>query len=209
MSDRPITDFEWITQLDEAKGLVVGSTYRNNNSAKVFLCAIAEQEKRKVAEAIKHCDFACIIGDGSTDSSTNEQEMWFLRTCKDGHINIYFVGVFSPDKANAENIVVGIKELLKTLKIDWADVINKLVGLSCDGASVMTGIKSGLGALLRKENPMILTIHCLAHRLELALKNMSKKCPLYRKTVDTLLLGLYLFYHDSSLNRAMLVRSMR
>ena len=39
---RPFTDFVWMAQLDEAKGLDVGSTYRTDKSAQVFTNFVAE-----------------------------------------------------------------------------------------------------------------------------------------------------------------------
>ena len=50
-----------------------------------------------------------------------------------------------------------------------------MAALACDGASVMLGSKAGVGALLRREQPCLISIHCMAHRLELALKDASKK----------------------------------
>ncbi|WAR25571.1 K1586-like protein, partial [Mya arenaria] len=76
------------------------------------------------------------------------------------------------------------------------DFKTKLVGFCSDGASNMQGHKSGLVALLRKTHPHIVTVHCLAHRLELAFKDTIKKVPLYEKMM-TLLLGLYYLYRKS------------
>ena len=107
-----------------------------------------------------------------------------------------------PEKADATSLVGEIRHLVSTnMSLEWDDVSSKLVALSCDGASVMLGCKAGVGALLQKEQPSLIKIHCMAHRLELSLKDMAKSTKLYVKTVDTLLLGLYLFYHYSSLNR--------
>lgn len=47
----------------------------------------------------------------------------------------------------------------------------------------------------------------MAHRLELSIKDVFKKVPLYRKVVDTLLKGLFYFYHNSPLNNTMLHRT--
>jgi len=49
-------------------------------------------------------------------------------------------------------------------------------------------------------------VHCFAHRLELAFKDASKSSSLHEKAVATLLIGLYYFYHESTVNRAMLKR---
>ncbi|KAH3828370.1 hypothetical protein DPMN_130328 [Dreissena polymorpha] len=93
------------------------------------------------------------------------------------------------------------------MSLELDDVSSKMVALSCDGASVMLGCKAGVGALLQKEQPSLIKIHCMAYRLELSLKDMAESTKFYVKTVDSLLLGLYLFYHYSSLNRSMLNRS--
>lgn len=54
------------------------------------------------------------------------------------------------------------------------------------------GKRSGVAAHLREENPEIVIIHCLAHRLELAFKDAIKQIGnrLYEKTT-TLLLGWF------------------
>lgn len=78
MNDRPLSDFDWICDLDEAKGLVIGKTYRhttNSYSPKQFVHAIAETAYQTVSETITNSRFMCLIGDGSTDSAIIEQEM--------------------------------------------------------------------------------------------------------------------------------------
>jgi len=82
----------------------------------------------------------------------------------------------------------------------------KQVALSCNGASVMLGCRTGVGALLQHDAPLFLTFHCLAHRLELALKDMCIEVNLFDKNVNVLLSGVYVFYHKITLNRAMLKR---
>lgn len=90
--------------------------------------------------------------------------------------------------------------------MDWNEISNKLVGLSCDGASVMTGCKSGVRAILEKDCPSIVTIHCMAHRLELSLKDVAKKLKTYER-VSILSAGLYYYHHNSALNRAVLQKT--
>ena len=71
----------------------------------------------------------------------------------------------------------------------------------------MTGIRTGVGALLKRDQSCLITVHCLAHRLDLSLKDGAKGIKLYEKAVSTLAMGLYFFYHNSALNRAILCRS--
>ena len=46
-----------------------------------------------------------------------------------------------------------------------------LVGSGSDGAAVMTEWISGVTALLKKKQPCLCTIHCMAHQLELSFKD--------------------------------------
>ncbi|XP_060554316.1 zinc finger protein 862-like [Ruditapes philippinarum] len=206
--NRPFTDFMWMCELDSVKNVNVGETYRNAAAAKTFINYIAKNEITKVSSRISTSKFLCIIGDGSTDASVKEQEMWFVRYCREGIISTDFIGVDSCDKASAENIVNGLQNVVQTnLSYDWNKFLLKTVAISCDGASVMVGCKGGVGAILRRQQPDMITIHCMAHRLELSLKDAAKSVKLYEKTISVLAMGLYYFYHNSSLNRAMLKRS--
>jgi hypothetical protein len=134
--------------------------------------------------------------------------LWFIRTCTAGVVNVHFAGVHATERANAENIVKGLQSIVdENIGTKWGDFTSKLVALSCDGASVNTGQKSGVGALLQKWQPDLIVLHCMAHRLELSVKDVMKKVPLYQRVVGTLLKGLFYFYHNSSLNTSMLRRT--
>lgn len=68
--------------------------------------------------------------------------MWVVRGCRAGIVTVDFIGVHSAIKATAENIVHGLQEtVVSNLKMKWNEISNRLVGLSCDGASVMTECK--------------------------------------------------------------------
>lgn len=55
---------------------------------------------------------------------------------------------------------------------DWK---NKLVALTTDGASVMTGVNNGVVTKLCADRPYVLGIHCMAHKLELAFSDGIRK----------------------------------
>ncbi|KAJ8313458.1 hypothetical protein KUTeg_008992 [Tegillarca granosa] len=74
----------------------------------------------------------------------------------------------------------------------------------------MFGIKKGVTALLKKSHPEIEITHCLAHRIELAVKSAVKQVSnkLYDRAM-TLRLGLYYFYKKSSKQKKQLVRTLK
>ena len=81
---------------------------------------------------------------------------------------------------------------MKTV-LEVPNFVSKLVALGSDGALVMLGKNSGVFALLKKQQPSLIAVHCSSHRLELCYKDAIKKVPVVEK-VNTLLTGLYDMY---------------
>ena len=133
--------------------------------------------------------------------------MFFLRHVEDGMPLVKFAASVEVERSDSASILNSMqKAVAHYLEIPCNVFFSKLVGLGCDGASNMTGHRNGLIALLQKEQPSAIVVHCFAHRLELAFKDASKSNSLHEKVVATLLMGLYYFYHKSTVNRSMLKR---
>jgi transposase-like protein len=85
----------------------------------------------------------------------------------------------------AETLVCAVADKLGQLQIDC----DKVVGLASDGASVMTGRKTGVGARLAAKCPGLIQVHCVAHRLNLSCTDALKQHPylqLLREKVNSL-----------------------
>ena len=79
---------------------------------------------------------------------------------------------FSVIELTESQDAVGLKTALEeALKSKDMDIMDKTVFLASDGASVNSGLKSGLITLFKEERPWITFVWCLSHRLELALKD--------------------------------------
>ena len=65
------------------------------------------------------------------------------------------------------------------------------------------GSHSGIGARLQRKQPLLTSVHCMAHLPELAFKQVIQENEAKLKVL-ALLENLYKFYHNSSLNRSML-----
>ena len=57
-------------------------------------------------------------------------------------------------------------------------------GQAFDGANNMSGIRNGTRALFKQEQPRALYVHCLAHSLNLCVKDVSKMSKLLQDTQD-------------------------
>lgn len=201
---RPFTDFVWLCNLDEVKGVDVGETYRNDKQVVTFSHYIAETSRQEIVKLINDAKFLSVICDGCTDTAVQEEEIIYVRYSKSGEIKTVFLAIDSPDRADADGVFKCIEKALDSAEVkDWR---KKIVGFGSDGANVMIGKKSGVVAKLKSLQPSLQGVHCFAHKLELSYKDALKKATYYPR-MKTLLLGLYLFYHNSPLNRQNLKRS--
>ena len=53
--------------------------------------------------------------------------------------------------------------------------LTNLKGLATDGASVMTGKKNGVATKLKELNPVLISVHCICHKLALACTDTNKE----------------------------------
>ena len=98
---RPFSDFQWLCSLDEAKGLKVGTAYRNDKSCQDFMKAIATNQRNITLSLIEKAQFWSMVSDGSTDSSHREPK-FVVRLAVHGAIFTKFVGLKNIGKANAD-----------------------------------------------------------------------------------------------------------
>jgi hypothetical protein len=68
------------------------------------------------------------------------------------------------------------------------------VGLAVDGASVMSGQVNGLAAKLKRVCPALIHVHCIAHRLQLAVSQASSAWDILDEEVEPLLSSLHTFF---------------
>jgi hypothetical protein len=144
--------------------------------------------------------------DGSTNSAVREVELIYIRAAIHGEVRIFFVACTVVDRPTSANILQSILDATAELGITQEEFYKHLVCFSADGASVNFGCRTGIATELIKKSDWIIAFHCAAHRIELAIKDASKTTK-YQTKVDELLLGLYLYYHNSSVMRGGLLKA--
>ena len=73
---------------------------------------------------------------------------------------VNFLAYVNIGRGTAQHISNAIIQALEnTLHLTRQTIFTKLVGFGSDGTSVMTGCKSGVGTLLKKEQPLLFTLH--------------------------------------------------
>ena len=204
---RPFTDFVWMCEHDEMKGIDIGNTYRNHTQARTFIGFIATVERQKIQKEFTNAKFFSILSDGSTDSAVIEEEIVYVQYAVQGKVHVMFLELQPVQKADAEHITAAITTITSTgLGMEEKMWKKRLVGIGSDGAAVMLGSRSGVGVRLSNGLPHVIAVHCMAHKLELSFKEAASKNTCHKK-LDSFLLGIYCFYHNSPLNRANLKQS--
>ena len=77
---KSISDYNWLCDLDEAKGLTLGKTYRNINARTTFIKYITTTAKDQITDKIKKAKLVSITSDGATNASITGQEIVLVRS---------------------------------------------------------------------------------------------------------------------------------
>ncbi|KAJ8356639.1 hypothetical protein SKAU_G00194330 [Synaphobranchus kaupii] len=112
--------------------------------------------------------------DETTDISTTKELVLLTRLVdSNGQAKSTFAKVIPLQDGTADTIAAAQKTWLQEKNIS----IKKVMGFGSDGAAVMTGRKNGVAVLLQKENPLMTAIHCICHRLALAVGQAGERVP--------------------------------
>ena len=130
---KPLSEFKWLCDLDEAKGLTVGATYRNTKARSTFTKCIAATAQDQVADDLKQAKFVSVTSDGATDSSITEQEIVFARYGSQGQPPTKFAALSQPVSPNASGLYKAIMEALEGVGLNEQEVAKKLVCLGAIG----------------------------------------------------------------------------
>ncbi|XP_045208832.2 zinc finger protein 862-like [Mercenaria mercenaria] len=202
-SDMTFKTYVRLCELDHAKGLNVNTTYETDKSGNQFIHFIAKDTINNIHRAVQEAKYVSVTIDGCADSSGIEQESLYVHFATNGTVHQHFLCFVSPSTTSAQDIYNAVNTSLDGYV---PGIMEKLVCLACDGASNMMGVRKGLAALLKTDHPELVAIHCLAHRLELGIRDAFKKLKLFGKSM-TLLVGLYYFYKKSLKQRKELLNA--
>ena len=197
VAERPFRDFPALLQLQGLNGLQVGRAYNSPNQARRFVHFIAEEIRKDLVDSLQKADFFSVCMDSSTDKATIDEEMVQVRFLQDNLPVYRFVAVKALSKSDAAGTVNAVVSALET-ECECHDWKSKLVGLSVDGAAVNMGVRSGAAKQLQDKVPHLVPVHCCAHRIELAIKDVSTDIDFF-KSLEGILVELYKLYHKSPL----------
>ena len=136
----------------------------------------------QVIDGTRKSDFYSIMVDETRDISNREQLVICLRwtdECLMPHED--FVGLYQIDRADASTIAAVVKDVLVCLQMP----LDKCRGQFYDGCSTMNGHKNGVAAIIKKDEPRALFMHCYGHALNLAASDAVMQCGHMKDSLDT------------------------
>ena len=74
---------------------------------------------------------------------------------------------------------------------------SKILGLGSDGASVMTGKNKGVTGMMLRQNPHLVNVHCIAHRLALCTSQAAENIPALKDYQESITSIYYYFKYSS------------
>lgn len=146
-----------------------------------FLDCIVKSDLHNTTRRLRESLAVSLRLDGSTDSMQEHNIFTMAQIVnKDATLSTLFLGFGAPKKGDGSHYLQCIKQVPNAI-MNWEELFKLLSSLVTDGENLNSGAISGLGARLERERlesvlrllPFI-WIWCIAHRINLAFKSLSK-----------------------------------
>ena len=161
--------FPELCKFQMKNGLDLGETYLNDHRCKEFIQSISTVAMNDLHNQITGrqplSSLACLTKQ-STSALLMKTEIVFMRTLENGLAVNKYATIQRVEKSDANGVLASIVNGFENIGINNGK--DGLVAIGSNGASVMTGVRNGVIAKLRQDVSWLIGIHCVAHKLELA-----------------------------------------
>ena len=174
----------------------MGTSIRTPKSAAAIIKFIATRKKEGIIKDIlnNQRNFSVLVDESTTYSNTTGVTIDIKYLDDNGNPKFIFWDLVEPKLTTAKAIADCIQNSLHCFPHEFLK--KHFVGLGGDGASVISGVFNGVGALLKEDYENIEFNHCLAHRLELSVARAIRNSDGFQEYSD-FSKKLYAFYSRS------------
>ena len=123
-----------------------------------------------IIDEVNRSKYYTLIADEVTDTSNKEQLSITLRYVLVDVVKEVFVGFVFVERITGASLADAILTWLAAAGLSPSD----MRGQCYDGASNMSGARSGCRSIVQQQAPMAMYFHCAAHRLNLAVMSACK-----------------------------------
>lgn len=158
-----------LVDLQIENGLDMGTLLFSDHACADIIEHIASEMRTQLIEHIlERSRKLSLMLDESTSLSRYSALIVYVRCLVEEKPVNYFLDLVDLNALDSSSIHSCLMSCLERHGLSCEKLKGKLIGLASDGASTMTGVHHGLGQLMKGDFPSLFTIHCQAHRLELA-----------------------------------------
>src|SRR6218665_1344055 len=177
---------------DSRKGR--NTTYDSPHIFNELLACLSDVLLNVVKAKLNNSKYVGIGIDESTDRAQEKHAAIIARFVdQNGKVDTVFLTCQSIRDGTAASLLALIQETFKNFCVP----ITKVVGLGADGASVVASDLNGVNGLMKQLNPYCVFVHCVCHRLNLAVSQACKKIESL-KVISTIVCTVYSFVQQSS-----------
>lgn len=174
------------------------ATYESERAAEEFQDALNQVIENEMKQKLASASAVSLMCDESDDVSVHKKLVIFARFIpgdgdSDFQPETHFLENVTIDKGDSETVYNSLKSVASEKGIDCS----KVMFFGSDGAAVMTGKKSGVSARLSSDQPLVVNIHCMAHKLALCTSQAADSIPYLKKYKEILTNIFYHFKHSS------------
>ena len=185
-----IQSCKFITNLYVGKN----AKYTSPDTVKEMQQSLPHCIKSDIQQEVQKSPFFGIMVDESTDIFTTKALTLYSHHIVSGIRKTRFLAEVKLDQCDALAIMEAIEHVFEDYNLDS----KKCLRFGSDGASVMTGKDNGVAALMKRNNPYLISVHCVAYRLALASSQAAEQINAivcYQK----LLSAIYSYFSHSTL----------
>ncbi|XP_053256807.1 nucleolar complex protein 2 homolog isoform X6 [Podarcis raffonei] len=184
--------FPMICALLRKIGIRLGEAHTDDEAAKQIVHYIAESLRLELRDKLSKAKFFGILVDGSTDRLAVASDIIYFYYIFEGGLKCSYGAIRECTSENAAGGTSTIESVLCDYVPDWK---SKLTAISFDGAGANMGTVSGVAKQFQDSCPGLVAVHCVAHRLELAIDD-AFKCVKFARVAEDVVCGIYTFYYS-------------
>jgi len=170
---------------------IVVETHASHDSPIIFnqlLDCLSTVVEEKMMSSIRSSPFVGIGLDESTDRASEKHLAVTIRHVSGGKCSTSYLECMKVCDGKAMSIFNALKEVASKYHFN----MRKVVGLGTDGANVMASDLNGVNGLISHDNPHVVFVHCVCHRLNLAVSQACAGIP-DMATLQSLISAVYNF----------------
>ncbi|KAL4148664.1 hypothetical protein QTP88_002837 [Uroleucon formosanum] len=200
--NRPFNDHFNLLKLQQLNGIKIGITLHSRFSCTNIIDHILLKMKQKIVSNIVETEakLSVLINESTTISAVCGMVVYIKAYISYDDPVFIFLDLVELVSQTADNIVNQLVDCLKESGFNENYLIQNWILFVSDGASVLLGKKNGVAKCLKDRYPLIFSLHCMNHRLELAVSDAVKDVNAtnhFKSFMDS----LYVLYNASPKNQ--------